>query len=163
MRLQSVDRFLLGIVGGAVVLAIIAVVIVFTRAAPEYRAGNGPEDVAFNYILAVQRGDYDRAYGYLSQTLPGYPRSVQEMREQLRRFGVSDSDTSYAIINTEINGNRATVTVQETNVYRGGLFGSSQSSNNFTMELEQTAAGWQLTSSSGWRIWMWCWEQKEGC
>lgn len=163
MRLQSVDRFLLGIVGGTVVLATIAVVIVFTRPAPEYRAGNGPEDVVFNYILAVQRGDYDRAYGYLSPTLPGYPLSAQELREQLRRFGVSDSDTSYAIINTEINGNRATVTVQETNVYRGGLFGSSQSSNNFTMELEQTAAGWQLTSSSGWRIWMWCWEQKEGC
>lgn len=163
MRMQSTDRFLLAIVGGAVVLIIIAVVVVFTRAAPAYRAGNEPGDVVFNYILAVQRGDYERAYSYLSPALPGYPRSAADLREQLSRAQYYDSDTSYEVIKTEISSDRAIVTVRETIAYRGGLFSSSQSSNTFTMELTRTDAGWQLTSGSNWQFWMWCWEQKEGC
>ncbi|MFN3374786.1 MAG: hypothetical protein ACK44M_14625 [Chloroflexus sp.] len=163
MRLQSTDRLLLGIVGGAVVLVVIAVVVVLARATPEYRAGIDPGDVVFNYILAVQRGEYERAYGYLSPTLPSYPRDVQAMRTNLRRFDPSSDDVSYAVIDTQINGDQATVMVRETMFYRSGLIGGSQFSTTVTFELQRTANSWQLVSSSSWRVWAECWEWKEGC
>ncbi len=163
MKLQSVDRWLLGIVGGAVVLVVVALAVALSRAAPEYREGSEPDDIVFNYLLAIQRDDFDRAYSYLSPDLPGYPDSARAMRADLRRSGFSETDSSYAIIDTVVRGDQATVTVRETRVAPGGLFGSSQFSSTFTMDLQRTDAGWRLVSGSGWQFWMWCWEQKEGC
>ena len=60
------DRFLLAIllaIGGLVVLAL---VLFFTRGSQqEYVADDTPQGVTRNYILALQKGDYARAYNYL--------------------------------------------------------------------------------------------------
>ncbi|WP_322496080.1 hypothetical protein [Chloroflexus sp.] len=164
MRIQSSDRLLWGIVGGAVLLAIIAAVVVFTRTESEYRTGNDPADVVFNYILALERGDYERAYSYLSPTLPGYPKNVQQLRDQLPPSLFSDNDVSYMVVDSKVNGDYANVLVRETIVYRSDLISISQSNNPITMELVRTDTGWQLTGGSGGlRIWEECWEEKEGC
>jgi hypothetical protein len=60
------DRFLLAIllaIGGLVVLAL---VLFFMRSSQQnYSTDNTPEEVVRNYILALQKGDYSRAYDYL--------------------------------------------------------------------------------------------------
>jgi hypothetical protein len=62
------DRFLLGIILGAAVLVVAAVALVaFGRPAPALPADpESPVGVVQAYIQAVQAGDVDRAYGYLS-------------------------------------------------------------------------------------------------
>ncbi|WP_298816081.1 hypothetical protein [Chloroflexus sp.] len=162
--IAATDRWLLGIVGGSILLIIVAVVVVFTRANPEYRSGSNPDDVVFNYILALERGDYERAYSFLSPALPGYPRSAQAMRQQLQRPFPSEEDVSYDIASVTINGDQATVTAREIVIYRGsGLFGGGQSTSTYTFELQQTPDGWRLIGSSNWRVWQWCWTQEGGC
>lgn len=163
MRMPSSDRLLWGIVGGAVLLAIIAAVVVFMRTEPEYRTGNDPDDVVFNYILALERGDYERAYSYLSPTLPGYPKNVQQLRTQIPPSQFSDDDVSYMVVDSKVNGDYATVLVRETIVYRTDLISVSQSTNTITMELVRTDTGWQLIGGGGSWIWEWCWEDKGGC
>ncbi|MBO9315095.1 MAG: hypothetical protein J7456_04840 [Chloroflexus sp.] len=163
MRLPASDRFLIGIVVGSVLLIIIAVVIVLNRATPAYRTGNEPADVVFNYLLAVQQGDYERAYSFLSPTLPGYPRNVQEMRSQLPPANFSNEDVSFTVISLRIDGDWATVDVRETTVYRSGLFGSNTATSVFTVGLQRRDGIWQLVSNTNWRTWSWCWEQEGGC
>lgn len=165
-RIAMTDRWLLGIVGGAVLLIIVALVVVFTRSEPAYRTGNSPADVVFNYILAVKQGNYERAYQYLSPSLPGYPASVQTMRRQLAPAFAADTenDVSYAVVDPVIDGDRATITVRETIIYRGsGLLGGGQFTNSFTYELQQEAGEWRIISSTHWRVWQSCWEREGGC
>ncbi len=163
MRLPASDRFLVGIIGGSVLLIVIAMVIVLTRAAPEYRAGNEPADVVFNYLLAIQRGDYERAYSFLSPTLPGYPQSVQEMRSQLPPADATNEDISFTIIRSQTEGDTAMVEVRETIVYRSGLFGSNTATSVFIVGLQRRDGAWRLISCTNWRMWSWCWDQEGGC
>src|SRR5215211_5719620 len=37
-----------------------------------------PSGVASNYLHAIQEDDYERAYGYLSPQMPGYPKTLQD-------------------------------------------------------------------------------------
>jgi hypothetical protein len=71
--MKSTDKFLIGIVVGIVLLVVAAFVITLARPEPTYQVEGTPESVAHNYLLALQKEDYQRAYGYLSPTLKGYP------------------------------------------------------------------------------------------
>ena len=62
------DRFLLGILAGIALLVVIAVGLFLSRRqAQEYGAEDNPQGVIRNYILALEKGDYRRAYGYLPE------------------------------------------------------------------------------------------------
>ena len=75
--MKGVDRFLLAIVAGIIVIAVAAVVVVVSRGGDvTYRPDDTPDGAAFNYLLALQRGDHERAYGYVSPSIKNYPTSV---------------------------------------------------------------------------------------
>lgn len=60
------DRFLTGILIGIGALVILAVALFFARRGTlDYGPENGPDGVVRNYVIAIKKGDYDRAYGYL--------------------------------------------------------------------------------------------------
>lgn len=60
------DRFLAIILTVIGLLVVLAVVLFFVRQDPqEYGPDDVPEGVVRNYVLALQSGDYQRAYGYL--------------------------------------------------------------------------------------------------
>ena len=62
------DRFLIGILVGVAVLVVVAVGVFFLRQNDQtYIAEDTPDGVVHNYVLAIQLGDYDRAYGYLAE------------------------------------------------------------------------------------------------
>ncbi|RMF02639.1 MAG: hypothetical protein D6768_07760, partial [Chloroflexi bacterium] len=69
------DKFLIGILAGIVLLVVVAVVVVLSRSpgSEAYRTDNSPEAVVYNYFLAVQRKDFEKAHGYLSDDLKNKP------------------------------------------------------------------------------------------
>ncbi|MBW2589509.1 MAG: hypothetical protein JRD71_02105, partial [Deltaproteobacteria bacterium] len=62
------DRFLIGILVGIGVLITAALVVFFTRQGDgqTYMQESTPDGVVHNYVLALQQGDFQKAYGYLS-------------------------------------------------------------------------------------------------
>ncbi|HUF39049.1 MAG TPA: hypothetical protein VMN57_11040 [Anaerolineales bacterium] len=71
------DRFLFGILIFIGVLVVTALVLFATgRSGQDYVADGSPEAAVHNYILALTREDYERAYGYLAAG-EGKPSSVE--------------------------------------------------------------------------------------
>jgi hypothetical protein len=61
------DRFLIGILVFIALLVVAALVLFFVRPGnPTYQSEDTPEGVVFNYVLAIQDNDLERAYGYLA-------------------------------------------------------------------------------------------------
>jgi hypothetical protein len=62
------DRFLLVIVLAIAGLVVLALALFFLRRNPqEYILEDTPQGVVHNYVLALQKGEYSRAYDYLAQ------------------------------------------------------------------------------------------------
>ena len=61
------DRFLIGILVFIGLMVVAALTLFFVRnTTPSYIAGDTPEGVIHNYVVALQKGDYERAYTYLA-------------------------------------------------------------------------------------------------
>lgn len=62
------DRFLIGILVGIGVLITAALVVFFIRQGDgqTYVENNTPDGVVHNFVLALQKGDFQKAYGYLA-------------------------------------------------------------------------------------------------
>ena len=162
--MKSTDKFLVGIVAGIVLLIIVAFVVTLARPEPTYQAEDTPEGVAHNYLLALQQEDYERAYGYLSPTLEGYPVSAEEFARDVRDHSWSfrlDEDITLAVESSRVIGNRAVVDVRESRFYDGDLFDSSQSTTVFEMELQLEDGEWKIVHSNCY--FAWCWMSDEGC
>ena len=158
------DRFLIGVVAGVVLLVMVAFVVVLRRPLPSYRPDDTPEGVVHNYLLALRQGEYERAYGYLSPELVHYPASAAEFAadvEQWRWEFHLDEDITLVVESARIDGNRATVVVQETTFYSGGLFNSNQYTRPFTMTLEHSGDRWLIREADSYVLY--CWTQIEGC
>ncbi|MBI4771545.1 MAG: nuclear transport factor 2 family protein [Chloroflexi bacterium] len=162
--MKGTDRFLIGIVAGAAALVIVAFLVALLKPGPAFRPDDSPEGAAHNYLLALQRADYERAYSYLSPTLAGYPADAGAFAEDVDRFGWNFNRGEGATLRVEsarITGERAVVTVEETAFYQGGLFDSSQHSTTFQITLRREAAGWRIVQADSY--WAWCWTQPDSC
>lgn len=64
------DRFLVGILAGIGALVLAALILFFVRQGSEqYVDESTPTGVLQNYILALRKQDYSRAYGYVADSL----------------------------------------------------------------------------------------------
>jgi hypothetical protein len=161
---KSTDKFLIGIVAGIILLVVVALGVALNRPKPTFQADDTPEGVAHNYLLAIQQEDYERAYGYLSPGLTGYPDSVEafvrNVRDNRWQFG-GDAETSLKIKSTAITRQLAVVEVQASRFYRGSLFDSGQSTSEFEMQLQQQDTGWKIIDSTDY--FASCWVYDDGC
>lgn len=158
------DRFLFSIVIGILLLVVVAFVVVLRRPAPVYQPEDSPEGIAHNYLLAIRQGDYDRAYGYLSPTLEGYPTSAAQFAadiEQQRWLFHLDEDVTLAVESTRINEQSATAVIHETTFYNNSPFGSNQYTNTFTISLVRNDEKWQIEKADSY--WWECWQIKDRC
>lgn len=162
--MKGTDRFLIVIVGGVVLLVGVVIAVALLRSGEvSYQPDDAPEGVAHNYLLALQREDDERAYSYLSPTLPGYPSTAQEFTKELDDHSWSFSrpdDVSLAVDSVKVTGDRAKVSVRRTTFYSGGVFDSGQSSSTFEMTLVREGDQWQVVEAD--RYWWRCWSVATG-
>lgn len=157
------DKMLIGIVIGIVLLVVVALVVTLAKPEPTYQSDETPEGVAHNYILAIQKEDFERAYSYLSPTLDGYPKSVRELEHDVFdnswRFRL-DTDTTITFGETKITGKNAVVDIIESRFYGDSLFDSGQSIYNFDMKLQLENGEWKIIYS-GYYFFS-CWKDTTG-
>jgi hypothetical protein len=162
--MKSSDKFLIGIVAGIVVLIVVALAVTLSLPETAYQSADSPEGVAHNYLLALQKGEYERAWSCLSPTLRGYPRSAADFAGNIRARSWNfrlDRDSSLSIESADISGLNATVTVSEVWLQGGDLFDSSQASRIFEMDLILVEGEWKIIGSAAY--WADCWNVRGGC
>lgn len=161
--MKQTDRFLLAIIAGVVVLVVAALALALTRAPQGYLPDTTPGGVAHNYILALKQGDDERAYGYLSPELAGYPASVDAFAADAGRYSwqFSRDSATLAVGDERVTGERAVVTMNETRFYEGGLFGSNQYTTSFDITLRRQGEAWRIVGADSY--WAECWSTDEPC
>ncbi|NIM96395.1 MAG: hypothetical protein GTO18_22070 [Anaerolineales bacterium] len=162
--MKGTDRFLIAFVIGVVILVVIAFAVTLLRPEPEYQVEDSPEGVAHNYLLALQKEDYERAYSYLSRQLEGYPTSTEDFTEDVQDYSWafrSGRNSTLTIESVDVADYKADVTVRETQFYGGGIFDSSQSINTFEMFLQMEHGDWKIADSE--YYFAYCWTFENGC
>ena len=163
--MKSIDRFLIAIVVGVVLLVAVALLVAMRQPPVNYRTDAAPEAVAFNYLLALQRNDYTRAAASLSPELAGGPDSAQalaaDLRENRYMFQMDENMVAFSPEPAQVNGETALVEMHETRFDQGELFSSGERTDTFKMRLEQRGGAWTIASAD--RYWLYCWEEASGC
>lgn len=160
---SSSDKLLFAIVAGVILLVIIAFVVVSRRPSPEFQAQNTPEGVVHDYLLALQLGNYERAYSFLSPTI-AYPADTNEFYDSLREapweFTVSDNFSQVIESSETISEDSVAVIVRE--IYNtNSLFAGDDYFTTFRMRVEKDGELWKLVS--GERYWSSCWGEENKC
>ena len=163
--MKSPDKFLIGIIIAVVVLLAVVFGVILSRPAVEYQSEDTPTGVAHNYLLALQDEDYERAYGYLSPELSGYPESTIQFKRDVDRDRWrfrQGSSVSLTIQSSNLLGDdRAYIKVLETNFYSGDLFSSSQYTTDFEIFLVLENGQWKIMDSD--YYFAFCWSRDDGC
>jgi hypothetical protein len=162
--MKSTDKFLIGIVAAIVLLIIVALAVTLTQPEPTYQAEDTPEGVAHNYLMALNKEEFDRAYGYLSPVLVGYPASAGKFAEHVQDYSWSfrlNVDTTLLVESAKIIGSRGIVRVRESRFRGGDLFDSGQSTRVFDVELRLEDDEWKIVDAD--YYFARCWRQEAGC
>lgn len=104
------DRFLLGILIGIVVLIFAALAVFFTRKETlVYTSDSTPQGVVQNYIVAVYKRDYAKAYTYLAD-LPDKP-TIDFFTNSFLNHSVDPGKTGVDIGKADIVGSTGSVEI----------------------------------------------------
>jgi len=151
------DKFLLGIIIGIVTLVVIALLVFLTRqnTTLTYQLEDQPQGVVFNYLLALDKGEHEKAYSYLAE-IPNKP-SLAQFRQSMvinkREFG-----DAVKISEQDISGQTATVNIV-TQTSGGGLFNDGYQYSE-TASLEKVNGKWRIISMP-YAFWSYEWNQSE--
>jgi hypothetical protein len=109
-KLMKQDRFLIGILIGIAVLIILALVVFFTRQDNlVYLADETPEGVVQNYVVALHRRDFEKAYSYLAD-LPQKP-TPEQFHQSFLNHSVDPANAGLEVGKAEISGESASVSL----------------------------------------------------
>jgi hypothetical protein len=150
------DRFLLFIIIGILALVGVALVVFFTRQTTilEYQADDQPRGVVFNYLLALDKGDYEKAYGYISN-ISGKP-TLMQFRQSMAMNKSQFKTNAVDVTEQSIDGQTATVIVVTT-MSGGGPFNQGFS-NTENASLEFVDGNWRIISMP-YEFWSYDWNQ----
>lgn len=156
--MKATDRFLMAIVAGILLVTAIALIVAMRLPRePIYRSDDTPETVAYNYLLALQNGDYERAFNYLAPDLAGRPATPQALAQdldwsvqQLRSGG-----TILTVEGTHPIGGDVLVDAAETHYYRDFLSSSSYSTP-FSITVSRANGEWKIIHATSY--WSRKWE-----
>jgi hypothetical protein len=145
------DRFLIGILIFIGVLVIVSLAMFFIRQeSRDYGPEDTPEGVVYNYVLAIEKGEFERAYGYLAEeNKPSYDSFMQN-------FYYVAEDAALEIQSSRIEQDQAWVSVVVH--YTGtGPFDTGWSSPD-TARLVKEGGRWKLIYMPS-PYWGWNWYQ----
>lgn len=150
------DRFLMGILIFIALLVVVALALFIVRdKQPSYGAEDTPQGVLFNYVVALQVHDYQRAYGYLAEQ-DGKP-SYNAFHQAFLARQLDPSTSALQIGNVQMldNGDAwVNVTIQNAG---NGLFNNGWSNTDKGTLVEQNGA-WKITYLPN-PFWGWDWYQ----
>ena len=161
---KGVDKFLVAIVIGAVLLVITVFIIALTKPKQDYVSDDTPEGVAHNYLFALEKNDYQRAYSFLSPEIEGYPKNSEEFINSVEDNSFMfnfDNITSMQFEVVYSGEKSAIITVDETTFIEGGIFGSSEYTRSFDINLDLKNGEWKIADSDNY--FAWCWHLEDGC
>ena len=155
---QKQDWFLITIVASILLLVAVTLILVFLN--PEqrdYRDEGQPEHVAYNYFLAIQIGEYDKAYQYLSTDLENYPADAGQFFDELQNSWNCSADSlqqsRFEILQTDLFDDRANISIEETIFTNSrGIFDSGSYTQQHNVRLIESVDGWRITKSDK------CWD-----
>lgn len=148
------DRFLTGILVGIAVLVVIALAVFFTRRNNQsYIAEDAPEGVVHNYVLAVLKKDYKKAYGYLADL--DHKPTYEQFRDAFLKGAVNPSNSALDIGKSEVSGDTASVEVAM--IYSPSDPFSTGYRDVQRAILVKQNDGWKLTSMPYYYLWDGSW------
>lgn len=152
------DKFLTGILIGIGVLIIGAVTMFFIRQSTiDYKSEDTPNGVVHNFILAIEREDYEKAYGYMLEG-EGKPTFV-EFRQHFSNGRAYQSDVGVTILETDIynnhEGQQEAIVELSISYHNSDPFSGGYSSSN-TATLSFVDDVWKI-SMMPYEYWSWDW------
>jgi hypothetical protein len=160
--MKNIDRPLIAIVVAIVVLLVVAVIVVLSEPPPEYMPEGEPQAAAYNYLLALIKGDFEKAYGYLSPALLGYPDNLDDFIHEIRRnpyrFGL-DRDITFSVEDVFPLGLVAYVTIQETRFSSSDVLSPSYNTRSFEFEVSSEQGEWHIQDAD--RYFSRCWNDPD--
>lgn len=150
------DRFLIGILIGIGALIFIALVLFFIRKdTKEYLTGNTPHDIVYNYVLAITKEDYEKAYTYLAdkENKPTY----DQFRQSFFNGSVNAENVGVDVGETEINGDNANVDL--ITIYASSDPFSGGYNNSDRAQLVDQSGEWKLVYMP-YNFWAYDWYQE---
>jgi hypothetical protein len=105
------DRFLLGILIGIGVLVVVALTLFFSRRDESlvYGQEDAPEGVVKNYLVAVYKRDYQKAYSYLADR-PGKP-TFEQFKQAFLQNNINPDNVSVDVGAADYNGQEVYITL----------------------------------------------------
>jgi len=135
------DRFLTSILAGLGVLVVVALAFFFLRQGGQaYTSDDSPTGVIHNYMLALSRNDFAKAYPYLVQkdpmpTTEGFRQSYLNSRQNI-------ADVSVQVGEAVVTGDTATVML--TMIYSSGNPFSSSNRQQQNATLIRQGGAWKI-------------------
>jgi hypothetical protein len=138
------DRFTWALVGGVLLLVVVALGAAATRGRGEPPDLSTPGGTVLDYALAEQRGDAQTAWGLLSTPVQ---RGADFQQYQLRLGSAGRNDNvSFSTEDEHVDGELASVVLVHTYTGSGGWFGSGDTtSTRTTVRLEREAGAWRIS------------------
>lgn len=155
---MKLDRFLIAIIAGIALVAVLAIVLFLTRreGSATYPPDDTPEGVVAAYVMALQKEDWERAHAYLAEgdDKPDLGRFRQTLFVEEPR----QRDAGVEIEGTQIDGNRATVNLMVVNI-GGGLFADIYRNPGVAI-LERQNGAWKIVEMP-YPFWSFSWYQPD--
>jgi hypothetical protein len=140
------DRFLTGILVGIGVLVLLALILFFVRdRGVDYVDESTPAGVVQNYVLSLQRRDYERAHAYLSVQAALVP--LDRFVEHFSSYGGDQIAQSAIEIGETIDLPDGKATVRITIIRgSGGIFDGVYRQME-SVSLQQENGAWKITAA----------------
>lgn len=169
--MKRTDKFFIGIVVGVILLVVVVFVYIQSSSEGTYIQDDSPEGVMHNYMLALQKKDYERAYSYLSPKLLGYPKDVNAFIDDVldHSWYFEMDSVTISVDRGEITGGtRAAVEVRESRFYDGDFFDGGSRIRTYDFRLQLEEGSWRIYDCDPERSWwrnyfLKCWKEREGC
>ncbi len=148
------DKFLIGILVFIGLLIVVSLALFFSRDRPQPVADDTPQGVVYNYLLALQEGDYEGAYAYLAEG-PQKP-SLPNFRNFYRQ-NVDFSSLAVEIGTTHFDADSAQVEIIITRLSNDPFIRSWDESG--TALLVRQDGAWKIRTLP-WQFWQWDWYEE---
>jgi hypothetical protein len=139
---RRIDPALAVIVAGAVILIVVGLVSIplVARRSPELAPETTPQGVVQRFYQAAYASDYATVYGYLAAEARAELTETdlqQQLASQLRQ-------TQLRVIETTVHDSSATVRVTLTHFQPGGLFDTSEWTEELDVTLKREGEAWKI-------------------